>query len=210
MSITVPRRAADHITRSAASTAADLSLWDGFEVPVQARRGRITLSLHDHLATSVPKRPAAYPRMSSDRFGLEAGVDRQQEDTNDTRKRLRWPAFVKVCPCRPRRRPPRSDRWATVDVDTLEGADVRLSVNEQDLRHVTKGRHEVAASLSLPGGVNKVTVTSGSGATLTPLSPVTAGTAINRTRPTCTRCASANPTRKSRRQRTTTQTRRAR
>ncbi|MER5433694.1 recombinase family protein [Streptomyces sp. NPDC002588] len=77
-------------------TATDLSLWDDFEVPAQARRGQITLSLHDHLATYVPKRPAAYLRISSDRFGLEAGVDRQQEDTNDTRKRLRWPEFVKV------------------------------------------------------------------------------------------------------------------
>jgi DNA invertase Pin-like site-specific DNA recombinase len=78
------------------STATAPSLWDDFEVPVQARRGQVTLSLHDHLATYVPKRPAAYLRISSDRFGLEAGVDRQQEDTNDTRKRLRWPEFVKV------------------------------------------------------------------------------------------------------------------
>jgi len=74
----------------------ELFVWDDFEVPVQARRGQVTLSFHDHLATYIPKRPAAYLRISSDRFGLETGVDRQQEDPDDTRKRLRWPEFVKV------------------------------------------------------------------------------------------------------------------
>ncbi|MFF7701150.1 recombinase family protein [Streptomyces lydicus] len=35
-------------------------------------------------------------RISSDRFGLEAGVDRQLEDAEDTRSRLRWGSFAKV------------------------------------------------------------------------------------------------------------------
>ncbi|MHA6757850.1 recombinase family protein [Streptacidiphilus sp. PAMC 29251] len=73
-----------------------LSAWDDFEVPPMARRGQVTLNLHDHLTAYVPKRPAAYLRISSDRFGLEAGVDRQQVDADDTRKRLRWPEFTKV------------------------------------------------------------------------------------------------------------------
>jgi DNA invertase Pin-like site-specific DNA recombinase len=72
------------------------AVWDDFIVPEQARRGRVTLNLHDHLAAYVPRRPAAYLRISSDRFGLEAGVDRQQEDADDTRRRLRWPEFTRV------------------------------------------------------------------------------------------------------------------
>jgi len=76
--------------------AAALSLWEDFEVPPQARRGQITLNLYDHLAAYVPKRPGAYLRISHDRFGLEAGVDRQLEDTNDARRRLRWPDFAQV------------------------------------------------------------------------------------------------------------------
>jgi hypothetical protein len=45
----------------------------------------------------------AYLRISHDRFGLEAGVDRQLEDTNDARRRLRWPDFAQVynSPARP-------------------------------------------------------------------------------------------------------------
>ncbi|MEY9841694.1 recombinase family protein [Streptacidiphilus sp. EB103A] len=72
------------------------TVWDDFEVPLQARRGQVTLNLHDHLAAYVPKRPAAYLRISSDRFGLEAGVDRQQEDADDARRRLRWPEFAQT------------------------------------------------------------------------------------------------------------------
>ena len=57
-----------------------------------------------------------------------------------------------------------ADREATLGVDTLTGTDVRLSVNGHDVLHVTNGRHKVAVSLS--GGINKVTVTGSSGATL--------------------------------------------
>ncbi|WP_406432646.1 Ig-like domain-containing protein [Streptomyces sp. NBC_00631] len=57
-----------------------------------------------------------------------------------------------------------ADREATLDVDTLGGADARLSVNGHDVLHVTRTRHEVAVSLS--GGINKVTVTGRSAATL--------------------------------------------
>ncbi|MFJ9419751.1 recombinase family protein [Streptomyces sp. NPDC101227] len=35
-------------------------------------------------------------RLSSDRFGLEAGVDRRLEDAEDSRARLRWGPFVKI------------------------------------------------------------------------------------------------------------------
>ena len=72
------------------------SVWDDFVVPPQARRGQVTLNLHDHLSAYIPRRPAAYLRISSDRLGLEAGVDRQQQDADDTRTRLRWPEFTKV------------------------------------------------------------------------------------------------------------------
>lgn len=57
---------------------------------------RKTLNLHDHLAAYAPKRPGAYLRISSDRFGLETGVDRQLEDAQDTRARLRWGPFAKI------------------------------------------------------------------------------------------------------------------
>ncbi|WP_431048003.1 hypothetical protein ACQUSR_02315 [Streptomyces sp. P1-3] len=53
--------------------------------PPQARRGRVTLNLYDQLSAYLPRRPGAYLRISSDRFGLEAGVDRQLEDAEDTR-----------------------------------------------------------------------------------------------------------------------------
>lgn len=57
-----------------------------------------------------------------------------------------------------------ADREATLKVDTLGGADARLSVNGNNVLHVTERTHEVAVSLS--GGINKVTVTGGSAATL--------------------------------------------
>ncbi|MFI6565844.1 LamG-like jellyroll fold domain-containing protein [Streptomyces sp. NPDC050534] len=57
-----------------------------------------------------------------------------------------------------------TDREATLGVDTLTGTDARLSVNGHAVLHVTNGRHKVAVSLS--GGINKVTVTGSSGATL--------------------------------------------
>ncbi|MEU9174977.1 LamG-like jellyroll fold domain-containing protein [Streptomyces sp. NPDC048420] len=57
-----------------------------------------------------------------------------------------------------------ADREATLNVDTLGGADARLSVNGQDVLRLAKGRGSVAVSLS--GGVNKVTLTGGSSATL--------------------------------------------
>nr|WP_244211561.1 LamG-like jellyroll fold domain-containing protein [Streptomyces antibioticus] len=57
-----------------------------------------------------------------------------------------------------------ADREATLRVDTLGGANARLSVNGHDVLHLTKGRQRVAVSLS--GGINKVTVTGGSSATL--------------------------------------------
>ncbi|MCZ4125053.1 hypothetical protein [Streptomyces sp. H39-S7] len=61
----------------------------------QACKGGVTLNLYDQLSAYVPERPGAYLRISSDRFGLEAGVDRQSEDTDDTRRHLRWGQFAK-------------------------------------------------------------------------------------------------------------------
>ncbi|WP_327726319.1 Ig-like domain-containing protein [Streptomyces sp. NBC_00487] len=57
-----------------------------------------------------------------------------------------------------------ADREATLRVDTLGGSGARLSVNGHDVLRLAKGRSSVAVSLS--GGVNKVTVTGGSSATL--------------------------------------------
>ncbi|WP_307183623.1 LamG-like jellyroll fold domain-containing protein [Streptomyces canus] len=57
-----------------------------------------------------------------------------------------------------------ADREATLEVDTLDGAGARLSVNGHDVRRLAKARSSVAVSLS--GGVNKVTLTGGSSATL--------------------------------------------
>ncbi|MDT0458923.1 hypothetical protein RM550_24940 [Streptomyces sp. DSM 41527] len=76
---------------SAAST-----VWEDFEVRAHARGGQVTLNLHDHLAAYAPKRPGTYLRISSDRFGLEAGVDRQLEDAQDTRARLSWGPLSKI------------------------------------------------------------------------------------------------------------------
>ncbi|MFF7547776.1 LamG-like jellyroll fold domain-containing protein [Streptomyces canus] len=57
-----------------------------------------------------------------------------------------------------------ADREATLDVDTLGGTGARLSVNGHDVLRLAKDRSSVAVSLS--GGVNKVTLTGGSSATL--------------------------------------------
>ncbi|MEV5952365.1 LamG-like jellyroll fold domain-containing protein [Streptomyces sp. NPDC051987] len=73
-----------------------------------------------------------------------------------------------------------ADREATLDVGTLGAADARLSVNGHDVLHVTGSRHKVAVSLS--GGVNKVTVTGGSGTTLVDRLTVTPTDGTLRTR----------------------------
>ncbi|MEU4845797.1 recombinase family protein [Streptomyces gilvosporeus] len=77
-------------------TTAPLTVWEDFDIPAHARGGQVTLNLYDHLAAYAPKRPGAYLRISSDRFGLEAGVDRQLEDAEDTRARLHWGSFAKI------------------------------------------------------------------------------------------------------------------
>lgn len=73
-----------------------VTVWGDFDVPAHARGGQVTLNLYDHLAAYAPKRPGAYLRISSDRFGLEAGVDRQLEDAEDSRSCLRWGPFAKI------------------------------------------------------------------------------------------------------------------
>jgi hypothetical protein len=57
-----------------------------------------------------------------------------------------------------------ADREATLRIDTLGGTDARVFVNGQDVLRLGKHAHGVAVSLS--GGLNKVTVTGGSGITL--------------------------------------------
>ena len=57
-----------------------------------------------------------------------------------------------------------ADRAATLKVDALDGTGARLSVNGHDVLQLSKDKRTVAVSLS--GGVNKVTVTGGSSATL--------------------------------------------
>ncbi|MEV7468865.1 hypothetical protein AB0O20_20500 [Streptomyces kronopolitis] len=69
---------------------------EDFEVPAHTRDGHVTRKLHHHLAAYAPKRPGAYLRISSDRFRLGASVDRQLEDAEDTRARLRWGPFAKI------------------------------------------------------------------------------------------------------------------
>ncbi|MEU7484491.1 hypothetical protein [Streptomyces sp. NPDC042319] len=71
-------------------------LWEDYEAPAHTRGGQVTLNLYDHLAAYAPKHPGAYLRISSDRLGLETGVDRQLKDAEDSRKRLGWGAFAKV------------------------------------------------------------------------------------------------------------------
>jgi hypothetical protein len=73
-----------------------------------------------------------------------------------------------------------ADREATLSVDTLGGANARLSVNGHDVLQLAKGRHKVAVSLS--GGINKVTVTGGSAATLVDRLTVTPTDGTLRTR----------------------------
>ncbi|MFJ4851746.1 MULTISPECIES: hypothetical protein [unclassified Streptomyces] len=70
--------------------------WDDMLIPPQARGDRVTPNVTDELAAYLPQRPAAYPLVSSDRFGTEAGVDRREEDAEDTRARLRWGPFAKI------------------------------------------------------------------------------------------------------------------
>lgn len=71
-------------------------LWDDSELPAHARNGRTTLNPYDELSAFAPKLPDAHLRISSDRFGLEAGVDRQYEDAEDTRARLGWGPFAQI------------------------------------------------------------------------------------------------------------------
>ncbi|WP_055587471.1 recombinase family protein [Peterkaempfera griseoplana] len=73
-----------------------LSVRDDFELPAHVRNRGITLDIHDQLSAFVPQRPGAFLRISSDRFGLEAGVERQLEDSEDTRTRLAWGPFARV------------------------------------------------------------------------------------------------------------------
>ncbi|MFJ5593457.1 recombinase family protein [Streptomyces noursei] len=70
--------------------------WGNLEVGAHARGGQATLNLYDHLASYLPKRPGAYLRISSDRFALKAGVDRQLEDAETSRTRLSWGPFAEI------------------------------------------------------------------------------------------------------------------
>ncbi|MEW1773845.1 LamG-like jellyroll fold domain-containing protein [Streptomyces sp. NPDC086777] len=73
-----------------------------------------------------------------------------------------------------------ADREATLRVDTLGGSDARVLVNGHDVLRLSKDRRAVAVSLS--GGLNKVTVTGGSGATIVDRLTVTPTEGALRTR----------------------------
>ncbi|MGC5562944.1 LamG-like jellyroll fold domain-containing protein [Streptomyces sp. FR-108] len=73
-----------------------------------------------------------------------------------------------------------ADREATLRVDTLGGSDARVLVNGHDVLRLSKDERAVAVSLS--GGLNKVTVTGGSGATLVDRLTVTPTDGALRTR----------------------------
>ncbi|MEH0552322.1 LamG-like jellyroll fold domain-containing protein [Streptomyces sp. B21-101] len=73
-----------------------------------------------------------------------------------------------------------ADREATLRIDTLAGTDARVSVNGHDVLRLGKRAHSAAVSLS--GGVNKVTVTGGSGVTLVDRLTVTPTEGALRTR----------------------------
>ena len=70
-------------------------LREDFEVPAHARGGQVTLNLYDHLAAYAPKRPGAYLRISSDRFGLEAGVDRLVRQPRDLQDLIDIVEYIK-------------------------------------------------------------------------------------------------------------------
>lgn len=65
-------------------------------IPPPAQGRGITPNPLDQLSAHLPQRPGARLRISSDRIGLEAGADQQNDDAEDTRRRLRWEAFAKV------------------------------------------------------------------------------------------------------------------
>ncbi|NEB03377.1 LamG-like jellyroll fold domain-containing protein [Streptomyces sp. SID13726] len=73
-----------------------------------------------------------------------------------------------------------ADREATLRVDGLGGSGARLAVNGNDVLRLAKGRGSVTVSLS--GGVNKVTVTGGSSPTLVDRLTVTPTEGTLRTR----------------------------
>ncbi|MFI1508800.1 LamG-like jellyroll fold domain-containing protein [Streptomyces sp. NPDC020597] len=73
-----------------------------------------------------------------------------------------------------------ADREATLEIGALGGTDARVSVNGHDVLRLDERARRVAVSLS--GGVNKVTVTGGSGVTLVDRLTVTPTEGVLRTR----------------------------
>lgn len=57
------------------------SLWEDFEIPPQARSGRVTLNLYDQLSAYIPKRPGAYL---------------QRKTTPPLSRSARWSAFTEL------------------------------------------------------------------------------------------------------------------
>ncbi|WUT79685.1 recombinase family protein [Streptomyces sp. NBC_00669] len=68
-------------------TTTDQSPWDDLTIPPHARKRGII---------QLPQRPGAYLRISSHRLSPETGVERQNDDAEDTRPRLGWAPFAKT------------------------------------------------------------------------------------------------------------------
>ncbi|WP_256361973.1 LamG-like jellyroll fold domain-containing protein [Streptomyces sp. TRM70350] len=157
-------------------------VWDHTDTKVQLTKGRHTItlaakSLDGERATKgdaiIDRLTLSLPEASADTQVYEgelAWLDGGARPVYDLPRHTRTPATGSGAVRLPKKGTATfwvyspADREATLKVDTLGGANARLSVNGQQVLHVTNGKRGVAVSLS--GGVNKVTVTGGSSATL--------------------------------------------
>ncbi|UUU35506.1 Ig-like domain-containing protein [Streptomyces sp. CA-210063] len=157
-------------------------VWDHTDTKVRLSKGKHTLTLAtksldgeratkgdaivDRLTLSLPEASAATQVYEGELAWLDGGAQPvyelpQQAGTSATGSgaarlaKNQTATFWVYSP---------ADREATLKVDTLGGTGARLSVNGHDVLRLAKGRSGVAVSLS--GGVNKVTLTGGSSATL--------------------------------------------
>ncbi|WP_306185131.1 LamG-like jellyroll fold domain-containing protein [Streptomyces sp. MK5] len=157
-------------------------VWDHTDTKIHLTRGKHTLTLAaksldgkratqgdaivDRLTLSLPEPPAATQVYEGELAWLGGGAqpvyDLPQHAgtpaTGSGAARLSHGATATFWVYSP------ADREATLRVDTLGGGNALLSVNGHDVLHRARARASVAVSLS--GGINKVTLTGGSPATL--------------------------------------------
>ncbi|MGC9540563.1 LamG-like jellyroll fold domain-containing protein [Streptomyces sp. UG1] len=154
-------------------------VWDHTDTKVKLTRGKHTLTLAaksldgeratkgdaivDRLTLSLPEASAGTQVYEGELAWLDGGARPvydlpKQAATGSGAGRLKKGQTATFWVYSP------ADREATLTVDTLDGTGARLSVNGHDVLRLAKGRSSVAVSLS--GGVNKVTLTGGSTATL--------------------------------------------